>query len=313
MDSPTVTVIGNINIDLVIASLSGLPEWGRDTIVSSMEFRTAGAAGYTAMALSRIGVPVALVTNMGDDLFGRRMLADLQGYPGIDLQGVEVTPGVPSGLSVSLVREDGERGFITYLGHLAHLEAGLIDRHWEKVAQARILLLCGYFVLPALRGDATQLLLERSRREGLLVLLDTGWDPVGWPSSSHREIRKLLPLVDVFLPNLEEARALTGESQPSAMARRLIEEGLAQLVIKLGSQGCLAADGQSMVYEPAYPVEIFDTTGAGDAFNAAFIYGLLAEWPLTRRLRFANRLAAHVIARRAQAGERFPSLEELEA
>ena len=139
-------------------------------------------------------------------------------------------------------------------------------------------------------------------------MLDTGWDPDNWPSESRQEVLSLLTEVDIFLPNLDEARALTGEDSPLDCARALVASGAGTVAIKLGADGSLWFDGQQAVIEPARRVTAIDTTGAGDAFNAALIYGLQHGWEVRRSLIFANALCSLVVSR---TEDRFPSLNDV--
>ncbi len=303
-------VVGNYNIDLVMAHLDSLPPWGTEAVVPFMDVRTAGAAGYSGMALARLALAPICLGQVGGDAHGRRIREELA-VNGADVRGLLELEGVPTGLCVAAIRPDGQRAFITYPGHLDLLTAEALrdaERTCTGFDRVRYVLLTGYFLLRGLGCEATRGLFEHWREMGKAVLLDVGWDPGGWEAPTVAEVRSLLPLVDVFLPNEDESRALTGETEPVEAARVLASCGAGIVVVKLGAQGSLVFDAGHIWREPGVPTDVFDTTGAGDAFNSAVIYGLVNRWAWPRILAFANRLCAIVVSRREN---RFPGVDEV--
>ena len=115
----------------------------------------------------------------------------------------------------------------------------------------------------------------------------------------------LLPEVDIVAPNEDEAQALTGQTDPEACATQLLAHGARSVALKLGAKGSLWADASGIVTAAGRPVHAIDTTGAGDSFNAAFIYGREQGWPMQRILAFANAFCSVVVSR---LNERFPSV-----
>lgn len=302
-----VIVIGNVNVDLMLGPLQSLPSWGREYVVPSLEFRTAGAAAYTAMALASLGEQVSLIGSVGDDYLGQQMLTDLRHFPNLDLRGVTEMQGQCSGLGATFVNPGGERCFVTYLGHLSDTTIDHLSMHLEERSPQDVLF-CGYFLLPKLRGSATAELMKRVRIAGGRVWFDTGWDPDNWSPETVSEVLGILPHVDVFLPNEDESRTLTGTENPEKQAKRLLAAGVRQVIIKLGSKGALAATGQDIVHMPGKQVVVQDTTGAGDVFNSGCLYGTAREWPTKDILGFANSVAACYIS---AVPRRFPTLEDV--
>ncbi|MGE5591221.1 MAG: carbohydrate kinase family protein [Bacillota bacterium] len=305
--------MGNYNIDLVMAHLPEMPAWGTESIVQHMDPRTAGAAGYTSMTLARLGAQPLCLGNVGDDAYGRQIREDLQAH-GANVQGLLAMPGVQTSVDVALVRSDGQRAFVSYTGHLDLLTEQAVlaaEASSTRMTGARYVLLTGYFLLPALGCQATSSLFRHWREKGLKVCLDTGWDPAGWPQATREEILSLLPWVDIFLPNEDEGRALTGETDPVAVAQSLAGHGPSAVVLKLGGNGSLAWTGGAVHRAKGFTVEVFDTTGAGDSFNAGLLYGLLHGWAWPRALRFANAVGAIVVSRRADRHPDVASVEHL--
>lgn len=293
----TVGILGNVNIDLIMGPLPRLPSWGHELVVSSMETRASGAAGYTAMALDRLGLSSFVVGTIGDDAWGDFIRREFARYPLADLSGVETIPGVPTGLSVALLNTEGQRGFVSCSGALEKLDEEIVARHEDRLLSCRYILVCGYFFMPALRGKPIQAFLQRARQAGAVVMLDTGWDLDDWPPQTCREVLTLLPDVDIFLPNIDEAQALIGEGSPPECAQRLREHGARAIALKLGAEGCLWADDRHIMTAPGHLVTAVDTTGAGDSFNAALIYGMEQRWSIERTLAFANAFCSIIVSR----------------
>ncbi len=302
-----VAILGNTNVDLILAPLPRLPEWGHEMLVPLMQVRAAGAAGYAAMALARLGVAASVIGAVGDDLWAYFIRRALGAHASLDLSALE-TLSAPTGVCVGLVGKGGQRGFVSHAGAAGLADAALLARHIERLLSCRFVLVCGYFFMPALRGAPLQAFMRQARAAGSMVLLDTGWDPEDWPQATVEEVLALLPNVDLFLPNLDEAQALTAESEPLDCARALMNRGARAVALKLGSAGSLWLDRSGPALQPPRAVEALDTTGAGDAFNAALIYGFLQGWSPQRALAFANALCSLVVSR---LEERFPSAAEV--
>jgi sugar/nucleoside kinase (ribokinase family) len=149
----------------------------------------------------------------------------------------------------------------------------------ELLARSRHLHVASYFLQTALQPGLPDLF-RRARLLGLTISLDPNWDPSG----EWRGFEALLPLVDVFLPNQNEALALTGAATVEAALSRL-GQTCPTVAVKMGAQGALAAQGAETVHAPALKIKVVDTTGAGDSFDGGFLYGFLNGWSLERSLR----------------------------
>ena len=299
-----ISVIGNVNIDILVWPATVLPPPGADMTVESIQMRAAGSAGNTALALARLGHIPHVVGCVGDDHFGQFILEELAAA-GVE-EGVVVLPDEPTGISIAFEAPGRDRSFLTLLGSLQRLRASMVPP--EALAKDFVLL-CGYFMLPSLRGEPTLRLLERVRADGGCTLFDSDWDPGGWTTESREEVAQILPLVDVFLPSEEEARGITGLADPVAAARALQQISGRWVVAKLGANGCVAIGPEEEHRVPAPVVRVSDTTGAGDSFNGGILYALAsgAEW--SEALRLATRVASTVVSR--SSADRYPTPEEL--
>jgi ribokinase len=302
-----VCIVGNLNIDLIIRNVPGMPPWGQEVMGTSHRQFSSGQAGYLAFALRRLGIPTSLIGNVGDDSSGIQILNDLNTF-GVDTRGVTVMPGQSTGISIAVVRSDGERAFISDLGCLKDFTEELVLQSWPITSPARIVCLVGLFCVPGLTFPAAARLLEKSRSAGQVTMLDTGWDPDNWREATLAGMRKLLPQVSLFMPNWQEAQAITAQPTPAQAARALQALGVETVVIKCGEQGSYACSDQAEAWVPARSVEVLDTVGAGDVFNAGFLYGLGQGWSLEQCLAFGNTTASLYISRQEN---RFPHFNEV--
>jgi sugar/nucleoside kinase (ribokinase family) len=173
-----------------------------------------------------------------------------------------------------------DRAILTHLGLIPELKAEeILD---NLLRQARHLHVASYFLQTALQPGLPNLF-ERARLLGLTTSLDTNYDP----SETWRGFEALLAVTDVFLPNEVEANSLTGADTVEQAAARLSER-VGTLAVKLGARGALGVSKGEMIAVASIPVNIVDTVGAGDSFDAGFIYGYLQGWPLWKTLRMAT-------------------------
>ncbi len=210
-------------------------------------------------------------SRVGDDAFGHFMLDEMR-RAGVDVSRVVVDPAIKTGATIILSKGQ-DRAMLTYLGSIAEVNYDDLGEDWP--AQARHLHLASPFILtrlrPAMRG-----MLRRAKALGLTTSLDTNWDP-----SETWQVNDLLPLVDVFIPNENELMAIAGRKSVEE-AVTLMAARVPTLVVKLGAQGALAVRGAEQVRVPALPVNVQDTTGAGDTFDGGFLAGWLGGESLRR-------------------------------
>jgi sugar/nucleoside kinase (ribokinase family) len=299
------TVVGNANADLVAWPVSELPEPGGDLVIDRLGLRVGGAAANAALALAALGTPPLLVAAVGDDLLGRFVHAELERV-GV-AEGVQVLPSEPTGISIGLEGPERDRTFITYQGCLATFDGSLVPDH---AFERPYFLISGYFALPSLRGAPARRLLERAAAGGATRLLDPDIDSDGWSAAAREELAALLPLVDVFLPNEHEAAGLAGRTDPEAAAAHLQARSGGWVIVKCGRDGCIGVGpGGARLAVPAVPATAPDTTGAGDAFDAALMHALASGATMEEAAAFAVRYASAVIQR--PSDDRHPGLDEL--
>jgi sugar/nucleoside kinase (ribokinase family) len=304
----SLAVIGNINVDLLAWPVSELPPPGTERAIERIDLRVGGAAGITGAALARLGADPIVAGCVGDDTLGAAVIDELGRY-GLDTQHIWRVEGSATGISIAFEAPSRDRSFLISLASLAAFEPSMVP---QEVFGATFVLLCGYFDLPSMRRGATADVLRRVKAAGGMTLFDPGWDHDGWSEATREEIRSFLPLVDVFLPNDLEAGYLSGDPDPTSGGRALSALSGGWTVVKRGPDGCVATAPDLTVYRATAPaVEVIDTTGAGDAFNAGLMDGLAAGKPWEEILPSASAFASAVVSRGSE--DRYPTRAELQA
>jgi len=283
---------GILVADLFVPPLPRLPEEGELLKVDGMLLDTGGCAANVATDLARLGVRAAVAGTVGADSFGDFVKADLQRKGLADTSGIRVTRAHPTSQSVILPVRGQDRRFIHSQG--ANADFSLADLDRGMLSRARVLYIGGYFILPGVDPGSLARLLRSAREQGVRTVLDVaGVDPVG----GMEKLAPALPFADVFLPNEDEAALLTGLSDPVRQAQALRRAGAGTVVVTRGGAGCIvAAPGRSLA-AGAYPVDVVDPSGSGDAFDAGFIVGMLEGWELERTVAFASAVGASCCTR----------------
>jgi sugar/nucleoside kinase (ribokinase family) len=295
-----VLVAGEINPDLILSG-DVEPAFGQvEKVVDSAVLTVGSSSVIFACGAARLGLRVAFIGKCGDDLFGRFMLEEMRKRT-VDTSPVIVDPLLSTGLTVILNKGD-DRAMLTFPGAIGALRADEIPD--DLLRRARHLHVASYFLQDALRPGLPGLF-RRAHALGLTTSLDTNYDP----TERWEGLDQLLPLTDVFLPNATEACALTGVPDVEEAAARLARI-VWVVAVKLGAEGALGVQGEQMARVSSLPVAVVDTVGAGDNFDAGFLYGYLHGWPLERALRLGTVCGA--LSTRAAGGVAGqPTLDEV--
>ncbi len=281
----SVLLFGDINVD----NLLFIPEYpvpGRDGLAKRAELRLGGAVCNSAVGLTCLGQPAALLGATGDDPWAEIALGELARAK-VDTSRIVRKPGQASGLIFIAITPDGERTMFCHraanrLIAPADLSADLLD----GITLAQI---SGYAFLEAPQADTTWRLIELAQQAQIPISLDSGLDPV---ILKPAEMRRSLSYLTLCIIGDQEASLLTGASDLQAAASAVLAAGPRLAAIKLGKQGCLLASGDERILLPAFPVNVLDTTGAGDAFSAGIIYAWLRGFSLPAMGVLANALGA---------------------
>src|SRR5262249_31795425 len=195
------------NAAIIARPVSALPAPGTEQAIDSIEFRAGGAGAIAALCLAALGIRPALFGCVGNDPLGRVLLDELA-RAGVPVDGVAV--GGDTGICIATEAAGRDRSFLIAPGSVREFSLTQVPK---LAISSRHVLVCGYFLIPALRRGGAARLFQQVRSRGGQTLLDTGWDPDGWPSAAKEEVCELLPWVSVFAPNESEAMALTGEGK----------------------------------------------------------------------------------------------------
>jgi sugar/nucleoside kinase (ribokinase family) len=261
-------VLGDCNPDLLLTGGTIEPAFGQvERIVDDASLVVGGSGAIAACGAARLGLRTALIAVVGDDAFGRFMQESLAAR-GVDVSAITVDAERATGVSVVFVRGPN-RAILTALGTVADLSAELVDR--AILQSARHVHVSSFFLQRRLRSGVVALLSE-ARAAGATTSIDPNWDPgEEWDGGLHDALRS----ADILFVNGEEVRRIAREDDFELAARKLSEPG-PLVVVKLGADGGLAVAGDEVVRQPAKQLDIVDTVGAGDSFDAGFMAGFLA-------------------------------------
>lgn len=300
--SAALLVVGDCNPDLVLRGGHLTPRFGQvEQLVDRAELTVGGSASITACGAARLGTRTYLAGLVGRDTFGED-LSRRVAERGVRTDWLQSVSGVETGLSVILSQGEG-RAILTFRGGIA--EFGATDVPPDALDAAAHLHVSSYYLQPTLQTGLADLLVA-ARRRGVSTSLDPGWDP----AERWNGVSELLPLLDLILPNEQEARHLARTDDVQAAARQL-HSGGCDVVVKLGARGALVHAEELRSTVPAPEVDVVDTTGAGDTFAAALLAWRLRGASLESSVR-AGCTAGALSTRRDGGVEAQPDLDELE-
>lgn len=281
-----VVCLGILVADVLGKPVDEYPGRGKLVLVDQMELHTGGCAANTGVSLAKIGVDTGIIGKVGADGFGDFIVSQIERH-GMDARGVVRDPDTATSATMVMVHGDGERSFIHYLGANATLVES--DVNFDLMRGAKILHIAGSFLMPAIDGQPTANVLRKAQEMGITTSLDTAWDSRGrWMEL----LAPCLPYMDYFVPSIEEARMVTGKHDPADVAKVLIDRGVKVVGLKMGEDGCYIRSAGAEVRIPKFDVDAVDACGAGDAFAAGFLTGVVKGWDLEMTGRFANAVGA---------------------
>jgi sugar/nucleoside kinase (ribokinase family) len=270
-------VLGDCNPDLLITGAPDAQFGQRERIVEDAKLVIGGSGAITACGAARLGLRTGLIGVIGDDFFGRFMRESLA-ERGVDISGLSVDGERPTGVSVVLVRGE-DRAILTALGTVEVLSAADFE---PAGLRARHLHVSSFFLQRRLRGDLPALL-AAVRAAGTSTSIDANWDPEEeWDGG----LLEALAETDILFANGEETRRIARNDDVNTAARMLAETGPI-VVVKLGQDGAIAVARDEIARAAALEVDVVDTVGAGDSFDAGFLAGFLDPRSLDQSLAFA--------------------------
>ncbi len=237
----------------VIARPVAEPPWGGLELLDGVVLRGGGCALNTSTALVKLGLTAGAAGKVGADSFGDFLLGLLD-ERGVDRRGVVRDPGSPTSATSVLVRADGERAFLHSTGADGTLTADELDH--EALFAGRALHYAGALLLDGLDGEPAAGILSEAQRRGLITSLDPAWDP----TARWSRLEPCLPHLDLAVPSLGEAQAVSGETEPERVAAWWRDRGVGEIALTMGPDGCYASGDGLEGHVPAPRVEAVDGT-----------------------------------------------------
>jgi sugar/nucleoside kinase (ribokinase family) len=273
-----VLVAGELNPDLILSGCSIFPTPGREVLADDLKLCLGSSSAICAVGLARLGDEVTFASAVGADFYGDYCVEALRSA-GVDVTHVMRRADLKTGITVSIT-SDRDRALVTFAGSITALRPeDLPDRIFEGHDHVHV---SSWFLQDGLRPGLKHRF-AAARRAGLTTSLDCGYDPT---EKWSQDLLDTLTEVDVFLPNESEILGITGCRSVEEGMRKL-DSGHILVVVKLGAEGCVARWRGESIRVPACSVDVVDTTGAGDSFNAGFLHLWKRGGALTDCLRFA--------------------------
>ncbi len=291
-----VFILGSLNMDLVIQSPVEVKQ-GQTVMGHGFMTNGGGKGANQAAAAGKLGAKILMGGAVGTDAFGQTLTDTLGGW-GVDVSLVRKIEGTPTGVAV-IVIVDGDNRIILDAGANGCVGEDDVRRLLENAEPGDIL-------LTQLENPTTTVgfALKLAKEKGLVTVLN--------PAPIDRGILPYLPYADCVIPNETEFAVLAGTEDLEAGAKRILDMGVSDVIVTLGSRGYRYFGKEGTFGEPCIKVKVIDTTAAGDTFCGAFVTALSKEESVKDALRFANRAAALTVTK-AGAGQAIPTLAEYDA
>jgi argininosuccinate lyase len=292
-------VIGTTTADLLVFSEEAFNQTGADGFRANnlvftdrpLAVLMGGNGGNSAYVLAGLGAPTALISAVGQDPLGDLLVSWLAARQ-IDLEGFHRSPDRATSSSTIIMSDPAHQVVFHHLGATEAVGLAIIPPHLP--AAAEVLLVSSLPILTGMRSGGYAEVLASTHRAGGMTAVDLG-PAIGQPVTLA-ELSPLLPDVDYLIGNAHELAVLTGLDDWEQASRHLIEAGAAQVVIKRGSEGASLRGERLRLDVPGFPVAAHISVGAGDSFNAGFLYGLQQGRSFKEALRFGNAVAALVVS-----------------
>ena len=286
-----VIVIGDINLDFILdvpyhPSVKNLSGSSNAVRGSNIYTGTGGAAANTANALASLKNKTGFIGSVGDDRFGKQLLNDMS-VKGIDVSHITYLKGHNTGLVFRFEDRKNESLIYSSPGPPEITERSL---EYGYLSNAKIVYISGS-ILTQSEVIAGRIIsgISSIKRPGKIIILDPGRFWLNKRKSYL--IEKLLPLVDILLPNKYEAQLLAGNNDPVNSPDKIFDYGIQAAVIKMGINGAVYISREEKIFTPALTAKAKSSFGAGDVFNAGFMHGILKKWDIKKSLGFASVLS----------------------
>jgi 5-dehydro-2-deoxygluconokinase len=304
--------VGRIGVDLY-PEQSGVPLAQVQTFAKSL----GGTASNVAVGAARLGRRSAVLTKVGPDGFGDYIRTALTGF-GVDTRFVGTATELLTPVVFCALDPPEDPPLLFYRLPIApDLTLTKDDVPWDAVRDVPVFWVTGTGVsVQPSRTTHHEMLEHRGRPEpgsNRWTVLDLDWRAMFWPSpeDARREYATLLEHATVAVGNRDEVEVAVGTRDPETAARRLLDAGIELALVKKGAEGVLVATREGMTTVPPTPVQVVCGLGAGDAFGAALVHGLLSGWDPVHCAQYANAAGA-IVASRLACADAMPTISELD-
>jgi sugar/nucleoside kinase (ribokinase family) len=272
--------------DCFCGPLKALPFEGTLTLLEEMPVKAGGCAANVALDLAKQGISVDVAGCVGLDAAAQMLRSAFAAHE-VGYSRVVSVEGFPTSKTVILLIEGQDRRFFHLVGANRTFAVEHLPRDW--LSQLKVFYLGGLFALPGIDFDELATLLKFCRNKGVITVVDVV-APQGLQGMV--QLTKLLPWVEVFVPNDDEARAFTGLTDPFDQLRSFENAGASTVIITRGARGLAALQRGNTYACGAYQMNVVDPSGSGDAFTAGVIRGVLRKEDLPTTLRYASAVGA---------------------
>lgn len=281
--------------------------------VPSFTRNIGGAELNVAIGCARLGLEAGWISRLGDDEFGKYIRNFARGE-GIDTTQVNFVKGYPTSLNFKEIMEDGSVRTFYYREKSPTAAMTPDDLSEDYFKHARVLHITGIFPGVAENNlDVMYKAIELAKRYGLTISFDPNIRLKLWSKEAISRISKsFLPAVDILLAGTEEMKIILGESEPEKIIEACKPYDIDHIVLKQGENGAVGYHNKQLIDAPAVPPrKVVDTVGAGDGFDAGYLYGYLNNWQLEKSLQFANTIGSMVVGVTGD-NEGLPYLEDVQ-
>jgi len=284
MKNVDLVVLGEVALDVLLAGVDRIPRrWSEVGNVRAAGIFTAGSAGYVAQCFSKLGGRAAIVGRIGDDSLGKIVVEGFHDC-NVSTDSLAVDKAFQTEVSTVVVYDDGNKS--SAVSKVPPLRLDKLNPVCLRGAKA--FHIGAYLMVPDIWGDDIVRWIRRAEREGISVSLDPQMSATGeW----KKAFEGVLDHLDLLLLDEVEAKKISGKKRTRDALEYLFGQGVSTIAVKAGSKGCIVGECGRVRSVGTFKTKPVSTIGAGDAFDAAFIYGYLHDWPIEKTARFSNVIA----------------------
>lgn len=265
--------IGSTNIDLLYSGLEKLPNEGEEIYSKGFSLQLGGGVPATLINIGRLGISAKIATELGNDIFSQFAFEQFGRY-GVTPLNLYNGTAMPLNVTSAMITDD-DRTFMSYGNGNVEATDTALEQTYEMCKGAKIVIMQVGGFLPVY---------QKLKKDGTILVFDCGWDN----NLSLNTYKKYLTVADYYTPNQKEALKITNTDTPEKAAE-ILSHYFEKIVIKLDKNGCMGMEnGRKFIVSPVPDVKCIDSTGAGDAFLAGFIYGLFYDYSFKNCIKFGN-------------------------